>query len=118
MVQEPRGIILCTSEISLFSKVFMYLTMFVSDWNLQKAYHHAYYRPQTKFAKAMFLHVSVILSIGGRGAWSPGGGVPGPGGGCVETPPPGRLLLRVVRILLECILVSYVFWSSYICPTS
>ena len=41
------------------------------------------------------------------GAWS--GGMPGPGGACSrggawETPP-GRLLLRAVRILLECILV-------------
>ena len=44
------------------------------------------------------------------GAWSWGGllqgGVPGPGGCLVETPP-GRLLLRTVRILLECILVNY-----------
>ena len=28
------------------------------------------YRPQTKFVKVMFLHVSVILSMGGRG-WYP-----------------------------------------------
>ena len=47
-----------------------------------------------------------------RGAWSRGGwswgclvwGVPGPGGAWWR--PPGRLLLRAVRILLECILVS------------
>ena len=53
-----------------------------------------YYRPQKKFAKAMFLHVSVCPWRGGSaigrgcllpgGAWSrevPGqGGVPGPGG--------------------------------------
>ena len=39
-------------------------------------------------------------------AWSGGGGgVPGPQGGLVETPP-RRLLLRAVRILLECILAS------------
>ena len=46
------------------------------------------------------------------GAWSGGrgsapGGVPAPGGACLgglmETP--GRLLLRAVRILLECILI-------------
>ena len=90
-----------------------------------------YYRPQTKFAKAMFLHVSVILST-----W--GGLLPGrvclvsvgsaPGGCLVQEGvggdllrgvclvlggawwrPPGRLLLRAVRILLECILVSYIF---------
>ena len=46
------------------------------------------------------------------GAWSravpgPGGGVPGPGVCLVETPP-GRQLLQVVRILLECILVFIV----------
>ena len=46
-----------------------------------------------------------------------GGVVPGPGGGMllgvcawssgvVETSPPGRLLLRAVYILLECILVA------------
>ena len=59
---------------------------------------------------------------GGVGAWSRGGGclilggawswgVPGPGGvalsrgGCLVETPHGRLLLRAVRILLECILV-------------
>ena len=40
-----------------------------------------YYRPQTKFAKVMFLQVSVILSTGGR-AWLPrGGGMRGYSGG-------------------------------------
>ena len=81
------------------------------------------YRLQTKFAKVMFLHVSVSHSVhrGGQGvsalegAWSwgvsgPGGGylvlvVPDPGGG-PGGDPPGQLLLRVVRILLECILVQ------------
>ena len=33
------------------------------------------YRPQTKFAKVMFLHVSVILSTGPRGGGF-GGGIP------------------------------------------
>ena len=48
-------------------------------------------------------------------------GVPAPGGACsrggVETPPPWRLLLQAVRILLECILVNgwnYVFGSHEI----
>ena len=46
-----------------------------------------YYRPQTKFAKVMFLHLSVILSTGGWGrAWQVGrawqGGVCG-GGVCM-----------------------------------
>ena len=31
------------------------------------------YRPQTKFAKVMFLHVSVILSTGGACVVAPGG---------------------------------------------
>ena len=120
-----------------------------------------FYRPQTKSAKVMFLHVSVILSTGvgclvrGRSVWSRGGlvwgvsglgglllGVSGPGGcllagegacswgviwsqrglalgGCLlwgmpggETPLPPWLLLRAVRILLECILVMKVLNSK------
>ena len=92
------------------------------------------YRPQTKFAKVMFLHMSVCPQGGlqahtrgrlrGRGWGSPGahrgslhshpgkGGSlgPHPGGGipaCTEAdlPPCRRLLLRAIRILLECILV-------------
>ena len=39
-----------------------------------------------------------VLPLGGRGTLPPGGCL-------VETPHPGRLLLRAVRILLECILV-------------
>ena len=42
-----------------------------------------------------------------RGVPGPGGGergVPGPGG-VPDRDPPGQLLLRAVRILLECILV-------------
>lgn len=35
MVQEPRGIMECTRDKSLFSNCFMYLTIFVSDWNLK-----------------------------------------------------------------------------------
>ena len=48
---------------------------------LQSRFHYKgyYYRPQTKFAKVMFLHVSVILSTGG--------GVPGQ----VHPPEPGNL---------------------------
>ena len=65
----------------------------------------------------MSLQVSVILFTGG--------GVPGPRGGLVRGgclvpgglvlggvpggDPPGRLLLRAVRILLECILVCFFF---------
>ena len=81
----------------------------------------------------MFLHVSVILSTWGvcsQGgcAWSQWGLLPGGTwsrrelegrgdllrGVCLVLGgawwrPPGRLLLRAVRILLECILVSYIF---------
>ena len=68
-----------------------------------------------KFAKVMFLHMSVILSTGGLagpGGWGcmvPGGGS-GPRGGAwseggclMETP--RWLLLQPVCTLLECILV-------------
>ena len=36
-------------------------------------HHRNIYRPQTKFAKVMFLQVSVILSTGGGHAWLLGG---------------------------------------------
>ena len=83
----------------------------------------------------MFLHVSVILFTGGGGAipaciaggipaclaaglqggaWSRGGvcsrgGLLWRGGGCSWGEGPARLLLRAVRILLECILVRLLF---------
>ena len=106
---------------------------------MYSAFLDIFYRPQTKFAKVMFSHVSVCPQRGG----SPGphlGGVEGSGlGGGVsrptprgvsrptpggvsrptprgvsqhalrQTPPSRRLLLRAVRILLECILVSVYF---------
>ena len=46
----------------------------------------------------------VMSTACSRGVSGPGG-LPCPWGCLVETPPLGRLLLRVVRILLECILV-------------
>ena len=49
-------------------------------------YH--YYRPQTKFAKVMFLHLSVSHSVHGGGGLLLG--VSGPG----EVPGPGGCLLR------------------------
>ena len=101
-----------------------------------------FYCPQTKFAKVMFLHLSVSHSVH-RGVclsacWDtarPPDHAPPPGpdtclsvilfkGGvclsaCWDTTPPGpgtpspreqrRLLLRTVRILLECILVTIFF---------
>ena len=75
--------------------------------------------------KVMFLQVSVILFTGGGdllpgGVPGPGGGACSggvPGGGCVWSggmpggePPPRGLLLRTVRILLECILVWAFFY--------
>ena len=65
-----------------------------------------FYRPQTKFAKVMLLHLSVSHSVH-RGVSRPR-----PRGvytACTEadTPPHSRrLLLWAVRILLECILVD------------
>ena len=44
------------------------------------------------------------LLLGG-GVCSRGVSAPGGGGGCLVETPPGRPLLRAVRILLECILV-------------
>ena len=83
-----------------------------------------FYRPQTKFAMVMFLHLSVILFTGGggfpacitghmtRGVCIQGGlhlGGSALGWGVVKTPSPGILWDTVkewaVRILLECILV-------------
>ena len=63
----------------------------------------------------MSLQVSLILFTGGvpgpRGVWSGGGAwFAGSGpGGVPGGDPPGRLLLRAVRILLECILVCFFF---------
>ena len=54
-----------------------------------------YYRPQRSWGKVIFSQASVILLTGEGGVCS-----------LVETPP-GRLLLRAVRILLECILVYF-----------
>ena len=55
--------------------------------------------------------ILACLAAGLRGVCSGGGLLPevSAGGGCLEETPPGRLLLRAVRILLECILV---FFSS------
>ena len=70
------------------------------------------YRPQRSWGKVIFSQASVILSTAG-GSWSRGGGAwswVGWGGawswGVPGGDPPGRLLLRAVRILLECILVN------------
>ena len=69
-----------------------------------------FYRPQTKFVKVMFLHLSVSHSVHGRGGGVPGqvhpqaGTLPGryitPASACWDT-----VNKRAVRILMECILV-------------
>ena len=92
-----------------------------------------FYRSQTKFAKVMFLHVSIIMSTGRAcvGGVCMAGGVRGRGhawqgvrgrGACVAGGGHVCQILRdtvnewAVRILLECILVVLTF--SRICPIS
>ena len=58
-------------------------------WHGEYINNNYYYRPQTKFAKVMFLQVSVILSTGGACMVAWGGMVAcvvAPGGACVVTP--------------------------------
>ena len=73
-----------------------------------------YYRPQRSCEGYVFTHI--CHSVHRRGAIPAciadsipaclaAGGVCSGGGGDLETPPSRRLLLRTVRILLECILV-------------
>ena len=55
----------------------------------------------------------LVWGVPGPGGCLVQGDVPGPGGcllpGCARWRPPGKLLLRAVRILLECILVISYF---------
>ena len=51
------------------------------------------YRPQTKFAKVMFLQVSVILSTGGGHTWLLWGGMHGCSGGACMVAPGGHAWL-------------------------
>ena len=73
-----------------------------------------FYHPQTKFAKIMFLHLSVSYSVHTRMSASVHAGIhPPPGADTprADTLPPEQCMLgdtgntRAVRILLECILV-------------
>ena len=49
----------------------------------------------------------------GEGVSAPGGGGSAPGwGGCLVESPLQRLLLRAVRILLECILVAFIIYQN------
>ena len=82
-----------------------------------------YYRPQTRLGQGnIFRSMCQEFCSWGGGGLVPGGcliwggawsrEVAGPSwgllpGGCLAETPPGRLLLRVVRILLECILVEF-----------
>ena len=58
----------CASCILSFSPLFLLgLSVIITLLNGAPAFHS--YRPQTKFAKVMFLHLSVILFTGGRGVY-------------------------------------------------
>ena len=109
--------------MSLFNEIFPINTMLKWMFNpkmvnskkqLIQSIFWLYYRLQRSWGKVIFSQESVILSTGGGGCLLPGGvcsggGVPGPGGCLVETPP-GWLLLRTVRILLGCILVKFKYF--------
>ena len=71
------------------------------------------YRTQTKFAKVMFLHLSVSHSVhGGAGPR----GVPGPGGCLVKggvpgpVPGPGGCLVKGVYLVPGCLLGEGAWW--------
>ena len=74
------------------------------------------YRPQRGSSKVVFLHLSVILSRGCisacTGADTPWADTP-PHRTDTNPPPSRRLLQRTVRILLECILVSFSLFYSH-----
>ena len=83
--------------------ILLYLgrTVYKRLWACLALYYGTYfYCPQRSFGKVIFSEASVILSTG-RGVSQ----TPPPGG----HPPGRRLLLRMVRILLECIPVSLKF---------
>ena len=101
----------------------------------REQHNTCYYRPQRSWGKVMFLHLSVSHSVlrGGRVSQHALGQTPSPGrhipactgadtplsrhipactGADTPPPPPGRwLLLRTVRILLECIHVHINVYS-------
>ena len=87
--------------VSLLIEIVPCLSCLYQAQTLLLKFNH-YYRPQTKFAKVMFLHLSVILFTGGS-TWA--GTSPGR-----YTPPRSAywdtVSKRAVRIPLECILVA------------
>ena len=80
--------------------------------------------PATKLGQG-YIFTGVCGSVHRGGSWSWGGAwswggcmVPGGGGWCGwlhSGDPPGRLLLRAVRILLECILVIVILTDCHLC---
>ena len=101
-VEEPKGLMVyCT----ILQHGFQGNTVFVAP--------EIYYRPRTKLREGYVftdvcdsVHRGVPGPVGGGlvtgGAWSRGG--------CLVETPPEWLLLRAVRILLECILVKFNCW--------
>ena len=87
----------------LYYVVLALITRLLLHHYIYEIFYRIFYRPQTKFAKVMFLQVSVCPR--GGGACSRRGCLVR---GVCGHPPPRRLLLRAVRILLECILVCAV----------
>ena len=104
-------------------------------WITKRESIPGFYRQQRSWGKVIFSQAYVILFTGGGSAWSVGGsawswGLHGPGGcewsqrgawsgGCLVWGdlvqiPPGWLLLRATRILLECILVAHIFENHYV----
>ena len=76
--------------------VCVHLKRVFENGGLQECYtgliSDSYYRPQTKFAKVMFLQVSVILSRGGMRGCS-GGCMVAPGGGVCMVAPRGACVV-------------------------
>ena len=104
---------------------FQFSKLFYCLWRSQSMYTCKIITVRNEVAKVMFLQVCVcpqgggipgclVTGVGGGGACS-GGSAPGGGAGipaCTETEPPPRerwLLLRTVRIPLECILVVQIY---------
>ena len=110
-------------KLTIFSSSLMSTPPFVFGINISFFFHTEVFTVRNEFAKVMFLHLSVCLQ----------GGLPQcmlgyhprtrhppqeqalprqPGTPPRQAPPSRRLLLRTVRILLECILVLWFFKSS------
>ena len=83
LLREP----LICRVITLWQREMTYFDTQACHWWLFRLKVTHCYRPQTKFAKVMFLQVSVILSTGEGWVVAPGGAcVVAPGGACVVAP--------------------------------